>query len=129
MRKQCTIPKQLLSIYVLFMSGISISTAADFRNTVINSSKPALVDFYADWCGPCKIMAPIIDQVASENPDIIVAKVDVDAAQELAAEYNISSIPTFLMFAGGKVVGQAVGAIAKAQLVKLVSEATKTTTQ
>ncbi len=121
--------RQLLVICLFHMSGVSISTTTEFKNTVLDSVKPVLVDFYADWCGPCKIMAPVIEQIAAENPDLVVVQVDVDAASELAAEYNISSIPTFLAFSGGKVVGHAIGAVAKAQLMKLVALARTKPTQ
>lgn len=111
------------------MSGITISQTTEFKNKIIDSPKIALVDFYADWCGPCKIMAPVLEQIAVENPDIVVAKVDVDAASELAAEYNVSSIPTFLVFAGRKVVGQTIGAVPKAKLMNLIAEAKSKITQ
>ncbi len=111
------------------MSANPISTTTEFESTVLKSPKAVLVDFYADWCGPCKIMAPVIEQIAVENPDIVVAKVDVDASSELAAMYNVSSIPTFLVFAGGKVVGQTIGAVPKAKLMNLIAEAKSKITQ
>jgi len=100
-----------------------ITTSADFKKEVLGSSKPVLVDFYAEWCGPCKIMAPVLEEISSETPGVVVVKVDVDANQDIASEYNISSIPTFLMFVGGSVVGQLVGAVGKAQIKKMISSA------
>lgn len=98
------------------MSLTHIATQEEFKTKVLKSSKPVLVDFFAEWCGPCKIMGPVLEEVAKENADVEVVKVDVDAASELAAAYNISSIPTFLVFHKGNVVGQAVGAVGKAQI-------------
>lgn len=107
------------------MASLHISNKSDFTTHVLHSPKPVLVDFYADWCGPCKIMGPVLEEIASETPGVVVAKVDVDSASEIAAEYNISSIPTFLMFVKGAVVGQAVGAVGKAQIKKMISNATQ----
>lgn len=107
------------------MASIHISNKSDFTTQVLQSSKPVLVDFYADWCGPCKIMGPVLEEIASETPGVVVAKVDVDSASEIATEYNISSIPTFLMFVKGAVVGQSVGAVGKAQIKKMIASATQ----
>lgn len=104
------------------MSVTHITSQQEFSEKVLQSTRPVLVDFYAEWCGPCKFMAPIIDQLASEEPSVSIVKVDVDVLGEIAGAYNISSIPTFLTFAGGKVVGQAIGAAGKAQLAKLIGE-------
>ena len=107
------------------MTLIHISNKNDFTNSVLQSSKPALVDFYAQWCGPCKIMGPILEEVASETPGVVVAKVDVDSLSDLAAEYNVSSIPTFIMFVKGAVVAQSIGAVGKAQIKKMIADATQ----
>lgn len=107
------------------MTTINITTSEEFKKEVLNSSKPTLVDFHAEWCGPCKIMAPILEEISFETPGVVVAKVDVDMGQEIASEYNISSIPTFLMFVGGNVVGQLIGAVGKAQIKKMISNATQ----
>lgn len=116
--------KHLLIIFTRFpMATKHITTSADFKKEVLGSSKPVLVDFYAEWCGPCKIMAPVLEEISSETPGVVVVKVDVDANQDIASEYNISSIPTFLMFVGGSVVGQLVGAVGKAQIKKMISSA------
>lgn len=78
---------------------------ADFSSRVLKSDKPVLVDFYADWCGPCRVMAPIIEDLASElHGHVLVGKVDVDANQALAEKYQVMSIPTILIIKGGEVV-------------------------
>ena len=95
-------------------------TKANFQSEVINSDKPVLVDFWAGWCGPCRMVAPILDEIAKENPDIKVAKVNVDEQQELAAQFGIMSIPTIIAFKDGKQHGKSIGVRSKQDLVKLV---------
>ncbi len=107
------------------MSLTHVTTQEEFDTKVVNSPTPTLVDFFAEWCGPCKMMGPILEEVAQENPNINIIKVDVDAAPELAASYNISSIPTFLVFQQGKVAGQAVGAVGKAQIKNMIAGLSK----
>lgn len=87
-----------------------------FKSVVLESEKPVLVDFFATWCGPCRQMSPILDQVSEERSDVKIVKVDVDENQNLAAEYGVMSIPTLIYFKGGKAVSQAVGARSKASL-------------
>lgn len=89
------------------------ATQTDFATQVTNHKGMVLVDFYADWCGPCKATSPIIEELSNEMNDIKFVKVDVDANQDLASEYSIFSIPSFLIFNNGKVVGQFVGAQSK----------------
>ena len=81
----------------------------NFESEILNSEKTCLVDFFATWCGPCKIMSPVIDEIAAENPDIKVGKVDVDEAEEIAARFGIMSIPTLMVFKGGESVKTFVG--------------------
>lgn len=88
-----------------------------FNKEVLESSLPVLVDFWAPWCGPCKIMGPIIDEVAKEYEDkVVVGKVNVDENPELSEQYGIMSIPTIKFFKDGKIVGEVVGAVPKATL-------------
>lgn len=89
---------------------IELKSVEDFTNYVEKSNKVVLVDFYATWCGPCKMQAPIIDKIASEkNEKVDVFKVDVDELTEIAVKYNITSIPTLMLFKGGNVVERWVG--------------------
>ena len=90
-------------------------TDANFEETVLNSTKPVLVDFWAAWCGPCRMVGPIIDEISTEYADkAVVGKVDVDANQEFAAKYGVRNIPTVLVFQNGEVVGRQVGVAPKA---------------
>ena len=87
-----------------------------------NSEKPVLLDFYADWCGPCRMVGPVIDEIAEERDDIVVGKVNVDEEEELAGQFGVFSIPTLLVLKGGKVVNQSTGAKPKAQILALVEK-------
>mgnify|MGYP000421292419 FL=1 len=90
-------------------------TDANFEETVLNSSKPVMVDFWAAWCGPCRMVGPIIDEISAEYADkAVVGEVDVDANQEFAAKYGVRNIPTVLVFQNGEVVGRQVGVAPKA---------------
>ena len=95
-------------------------TSANFEEEVLNSDKTVLIDFYADWCGPCKAYSPIIETFASENEDIKVVKVNVDDSEDLAIKYNAMSIPTTVVIKDGKEVNRAVGIISKSNLAELV---------
>ncbi|MBR5478727.1 MAG: thioredoxin [Clostridia bacterium] len=97
-----------------------IKVNKDNFNMVLTSEKTVLVDFYADWCGPCRMVSPIVDQIAEENPQYLVVKVNVDDSPELAQEFGIMSIPMLLVMKGGEVVNQAVGAQPKAALLALL---------
>lgn len=93
-------------------------TAQEFQAEVLESSEPVLVDFFATWCGPCKMMAPVLDQLAEEvEGKAKVYKLDVDAARDIAAKYKVMSVPTLIFFKNGEVVDQIVGAVPKDQLV------------
>ncbi len=101
------------------MSVINVKTA-DFEAEVLKSDKTVLVDFWAVWCGPCRMLSPVVDQVAEENPDIKVCKVNVDEEQQLAIKYGVMSIPTLLVFKGGELVNQSVGVIPKEEVLNLI---------
>lgn len=98
------------------MAVISLSKE-NFKENVLESSKVALVDFYADWCGPCKMMAPVVAAIAEENPQLVVGKVNTDEQQALAEEYSIFSIPTLMIFKDGALVDKQVGACSKDMLM------------
>lgn len=87
---------------------------------VKNSDKPVLIDFYADWCGPCRMVAPILHEIAEERPDVIVAKINVDDEEELAMQFGVYSIPTLVVMKNGEVVKQSSGARPKAQILAML---------
>ena len=95
-------------------------TNNNFKEEVLNSDKPVLIDFWASWCGPCRMVGPIIDEIAKENPDIKVCKVNVDDEPELASEFHIMSIPTLVVMKDGQVMRQSMGAKPKAQILDLL---------
>src|SRR4051794_15287102 len=102
---------------------ISTLTQASFSEEIATADKPVLVDFWAEWCGPCKMLAPILDEVAGENPDkITVAKVNVDENPDLARQFDIMSIPTLIVFKDGQPVHRFQGASGKAGLLQNLSE-------
>lgn len=94
-----------------------------FQKDVLDAKKPVFVDFYADWCGPCKMTSPIIDELSEEMKDMIFTKVNVDENQDLATTYSIFSIPTFMIFKNGKAVHQFVGAMGKEKFIDEIKKA------
>ena len=101
------------------MSVININKN-NFQNEVLNSEKPVLLDFWAPWCGPCRMVTPIVDEIAAERGDIKVGKVNVDEQPELAAQFGVMSIPTLVVMKGGKVASQMVGARPKSQILAML---------
>ena len=95
-------------------------TKENFRQEVLESSQPVLVDFFAQWCGPCRMLAPVLDEIAAEREDIKVVKIDVDAEPELAAQDKVVSIPSVFVIQQGQVVAQSMGAKPKHQLLSLI---------
>ncbi len=95
-------------------------TKETFQEEVLNSEKPVLLDFWATWCGPCRMIGPVLDEIAEEREDIKVCKVNVDEEPELAAQYQITSIPTLFVIKDGKITNQSLGAKPKAQILAML---------
>lgn len=102
------------------MSVLSV-TKSNFEE-VKKSEKTVLLDFYADWCGPCRMVSPLVDEIAKENPQYLVGKVNVDSEPELVAEFGVESIPMLVVMKNGEIVNKSVGARPKAQILAMLSE-------
>lgn len=101
------------------MSIVHINSS-NFHDEVLKSEKPVLLDFWASWCGPCRMISPVLDEIAVERSDVKVAKVNVDEQPELAARYGVMSIPTLMVFKSGQVVSKSMGAKPKNQILSML---------
>ncbi len=97
-------------------------TKDNFEQTVLKADKPVLVDFWAEWCGPCQMMGPIVDEVAEERDDVIIGKLNVDTQPEIALRYNVMSIPTLILFKNGEEAQKSIGLISKEELLELINK-------
>lgn len=104
------------------MGNVNIVNQDNFQTDVLNSDKPVLVDFWAEWCGPCKQLAPTVQEIANENSSLTVCKMDVDANRDTAVKYGIRSIPTLMLFKDGEAVGTEIGALTKQQLQEFINQ-------
>ncbi len=101
---------------------VIVLTSSNFKDEVISSEKKVLIDFWAPWCGPCRMMGPVIDEIAGEVADVKVCKVNVDEEPDIAMKYGIMSIPTLLLFENGEVTGKSIGAVPKDEVLTLIGD-------
>ena len=94
-------------------------TQENYQKEVIESDKPVLIDFFATWCGPCKMVSPVVDEIANERPDIKVCKLDVDRNLDLARTFQVMSVPTLVAMKNGEIINKIIGAMPKAQILKM----------
>ncbi|MBQ4338084.1 MAG: thioredoxin [Clostridia bacterium] len=105
---------------MIYMSSALAVNKESFRKEVLESEKTVLVDFWAAWCGPCRMLSPVIDEIAAENSDIKVVKINVDEQPELAQEFNIMTIPSLLVFKNGELVNQSAGVKPKPLILQMI---------
>lgn len=100
---------------------VTAITSANFEDEIIKSSKPVLVDFWASWCGPCRMLSPIVDEIAKEQNDVKVCKINVDENQDLAAMFQVMSIPTLVLIKDGKIVNKSIGYKPKQAILQMLN--------
>ena len=98
-------------------------TKDNFEEVVLHAQKKVLLDFWATWCGPCKMLAPVLEEIAAERPDLVVGKIDIDAEMDLAMQYKVTSIPTLVVVKDGNPAATSVGFRSKADVLKFVDQA------
>ena len=103
------------------MSAVYINDHQNFHKEVLQSEKPVLLDFFASWCGPCRMVSPLLDEIAKERPDIKVVKVDIDQNPDLAMQYRVMTVPTLMVVKDGEIVKQSRGARPKGQILAMIS--------
>lgn len=102
--------------------GVLKITSENFKSEVLESSQKVLIDFYADWCGPCKMMGPVVEEIAEEHSDVKVVKINVDNAEDIAIKYQIMSIPTRVVVKDGQEVNRSIGLISKEKIEELIEK-------